>query len=77
MSPERHRNAQFGLSQKLFQNSRRRTVLLRLLQHTKYSMNATATGVQLGYARVSTWHQSLDQQLSNDRNLWMSLGEVA
>jgi DNA invertase Pin-like site-specific DNA recombinase len=26
-------------------------------------MNATATGVQLGYARVSTGHQSLDQQL--------------
>jgi DNA invertase Pin-like site-specific DNA recombinase len=26
-------------------------------------MSATATGVQLGYARVSTGHQSLDQQL--------------
>ena len=26
-------------------------------------MTATATGVQLGYARVSTGHQSLDQQL--------------
>ncbi|MEI7717210.1 MAG: recombinase family protein [Mycobacterium sp.] len=26
-------------------------------------MNATATGVHLGYARVSTGHQSLDQQL--------------
>ncbi len=27
------------------------------------SMSATTTGVQLGYARVSTGHQSLDQQL--------------
>jgi len=26
-------------------------------------MSATATGVQLGYARVSTGHQSLDQQI--------------
>ena len=26
-------------------------------------MTATATGAQLGYARVSTGHQSLDQQL--------------
>jgi DNA invertase Pin-like site-specific DNA recombinase len=39
--------------------------VLRLLRHT-YLMTATATpttGAQLGYARVSTGHQSLDQQL--------------
>jgi DNA invertase Pin-like site-specific DNA recombinase len=38
---------------------------MRLLIHA-HGMNATAataTGVQLGYARVSTGHQSLDQQL--------------
>ncbi len=40
-------------------------VRLRLLRQT-YLMSATtapATGTQLGYARVSTGHQSLDQQL--------------
>jgi DNA invertase Pin-like site-specific DNA recombinase len=40
-------------------------VLIRLLRHT-WDMPATtvyATGVQIGYARVSTSHQSLDQQL--------------
>ena len=31
--------------------------------HVTMSATATATGVQLGYARVSTGHQSLDQQL--------------
>jgi DNA invertase Pin-like site-specific DNA recombinase len=39
--------------------------VLRLVRHT-YLMTATATpttGAQLGYARVSTGHQSLDQQL--------------
>ena len=38
---------------------------LRLLRHTRF-MTATAapvTGIQIGYARVSTAHQSLDQQL--------------
>jgi DNA invertase Pin-like site-specific DNA recombinase len=40
-------------------------ILMRLLRHT-YLVTATAaptTGTQLGYARVSTGHQSLDQQL--------------
>jgi DNA invertase Pin-like site-specific DNA recombinase len=39
-------------------------MLLRLLRQTQGMTSATApTGVQIGYARVSTGHQSLDQQL--------------
>jgi DNA invertase Pin-like site-specific DNA recombinase len=39
-------------------------VLLILLRQTQGMTTATApTGVQIGYARVSTGHQSLDQQL--------------
>jgi DNA invertase Pin-like site-specific DNA recombinase len=39
-------------------------VLLRLLQQTEGMTTATTpTSVQIGYARVSTGHQSLDQQL--------------
>ena len=38
---------------------------MRLLRHNRRmsAITTTATGVQLGYARVSTGHQSLDQQL--------------
>ncbi len=59
------RKPHVDLSQKLPQNYRRRSVLLRLLRQTCL-MTATpvpTTGAQLGYARVSTGHQSLDQQL--------------
>src|SRR6516225_2780948 len=39
-------------------------MLLRLLRQTQGMTSATApTGVQIGYARVSTGHQSLDQQV--------------
>src|SRR5208283_5239259 len=39
--------------------------LLRLLRHAEIMPTTAArnTGAQLGYARVSTGHQSLDQQL--------------
>jgi DNA invertase Pin-like site-specific DNA recombinase len=37
---------------------------MRLMRHTRdMTSTATITGTQLGYARVSTGHQSLDQQV--------------
>ncbi len=36
---------------------------MRLMRHTRGMGAAAATGTQLGYARVSTGHQSLDQQV--------------
>jgi DNA invertase Pin-like site-specific DNA recombinase len=38
-------------------------VVVRLLRHTGRMTTPTLTGTQLGYARVSTGHQSLDQQI--------------
>jgi DNA invertase Pin-like site-specific DNA recombinase len=57
--------AHVGLSQKLPQKILAILDILRLLRHA-CAMPATApptTGAQLGYARLSTGHQSLDRQL--------------
>jgi predicted site-specific integrase-resolvase len=65
MSPTVGQKLDVVLSQKSPQNLVAYLAFLRLLRRTRV-MTATATpvtGVQLGYARVSTGHQSLDQQL--------------
>jgi DNA invertase Pin-like site-specific DNA recombinase len=38
-------------------------VVVRLLRHTERMSASALTGTQLGYARVSTGHQSLNQQI--------------
>ena len=61
---KRHRNRQLASSQKLSQKQvfvTRRSATYETIGHMTPAK--AKTGAQLGYARVSTGHQSLDQQL--------------
>jgi DNA invertase Pin-like site-specific DNA recombinase len=63
---QQHSNAHVSLSQKMPQNNKSHDLVSEAFLRQDDGMNAmaaTTTAVQLGYVRVSTGHQSLDQQV--------------
>lgn len=57
------RNCQFDMSQKMVQNRCLILTWSEIFETLKRMAAPAVTGAQLGYARVSTGHQSLDQQV--------------